>query len=124
MDTHVYVISAGADGPVKIGISNSPHGRLSGFQTSSPVSLTLVHSFAMPNREIALQIEGMFHDTQKHRRVRGEWFDLKPMDAVYLLAMGIEISLRHNCHDFDEQMLNACFQKCGVHAAFEMGRSD
>lgn len=116
-DIHVYIISAGESGPIKVGISHSPRARLTEFQTSSPLDLTLVHSFPMPSRDIAMDVERMFHDVQKKCRVRGEWFDLKPWEAVWLLMIGIECALHYNCPGFTEEEMDACFGRCGIHSA-------
>lgn len=118
LDTHVYIIAAAGDvGPVKVGISNAPYGRLFTLQTASPLELRLIHSFPMPSRQIALDVERMFHETQACHRIRGEWFNMGPGTALLLLVMGIDVALHYHCPDFDDAMKAACLDKCGVTAA-------
>jgi hypothetical protein len=118
-DTHVYLISeAGDEGPIKVGISHGPRKRLLGFQTANPFELRIVHSFPMPSRAIAKEIERSFHETQKEHRLRGEWFDLSAGDALVILCMAISSALHYKCPDLSADKLELCFEKCGLNAAY------
>lgn len=73
-DGFVYFISAGEDGPVKVGRTRNPQARFGGFQTASPVPLRMLTWFR-PERG-ALAYEGLLHKAMRAARVRGEWFSL------------------------------------------------
>ncbi len=66
-------------GRVKIGLSDDPVKRLKQLQTGSPVQLEL---FAFRNYQKAKVKEVDLHERFQHRRVSGEWFELRPKDYV------------------------------------------
>ena len=65
----VYMIRAGADGPVKIGVAAHPQKRLSALQTGQPETLTILRVL-----EGDRHFESALHRHFAHRRTRGEWF--------------------------------------------------
>lgn len=67
--TYVYFIQAGVSGPVKIGRSAHPEGRLRFMQTANHERLTLLGF--VPGGEEA---ERMWHGTFAHLCIAGEWF--------------------------------------------------
>jgi len=67
--TYVYFI-AGTDTPVKIGLSKSPHERLSILQTAHWTKLTIL---ALVEGSYALERE--FHIRFAATRLEGEWFE-------------------------------------------------
>lgn len=72
----VYFIKpVGMDGPIKIGTSQSPDGRLSTLQTWSPFALEMVACI-----EGEGNIEGRFHAAFKKHHQRREWFT--PADEI------------------------------------------
>jgi hypothetical protein len=65
----VYFIQAGDEGPIKIGISGSPVGRVSALQVSVAEKLRLLaHIPGGRPCEMAL------HKFYRRERIRGEWF--------------------------------------------------
>lgn len=91
---YVYVIGAD-DGPQKIGVANDPKGRLSIFQVGNPT--TLVISAAEPvTREQAFAVEHYAHQLLKERRVRGEWFDVSPIEAIDAVRLAIDAVVNGN----------------------------
>jgi hypothetical protein len=89
----VYVFARVGEGgmtsPVKVGISREANARLATVQTSCPFKIELAYVFELPNRTIALELERAFHVTQKHKCAHGEWFDFEPVEAIYLLCIGL-----------------------------------
>lgn len=68
--------------PVKVGMATNPHSRLAQLQTGSPRRLMVLHWFPCPHKDIAREVERTFHELHADVRLEGEWFDLKPYDAV------------------------------------------
>jgi hypothetical protein len=66
---HVYVIGAANRGPVKIGISECPEGRLCDLQTGNPEILVVLGKF--PDGE---EDETELHKLFAAERLQGEWF--------------------------------------------------
>jgi hypothetical protein len=73
--THLYVISEGREGPIKIGRSKSPPARVDSLQTGNPRSLMLVFWWKLDDDD-AREAEHTLHDELKEFRLCGEWFDL------------------------------------------------
>jgi len=84
--TYVYVIGH-RDGPVKVGVSAFPNGRLAQLQTGCPFPLRLLHQVAMRDRSHALKHEALFRDAWEHKRTVGEWFDLSCDAAIESLGI-------------------------------------
>lgn len=66
---HLYVIQAGADGPVKVGRSGSPAARVAQLQTGSPLRLLLVRTYYYQGHR-----ERVMHRMLAPLHVAGEWF--------------------------------------------------
>jgi len=64
-----YVIQAGDDGPVKIGVAINPDRRRTSLQTGSPVPLHIRYLFAG-----GYDTEAALHKHYDKRYLRGEWF--------------------------------------------------
>lgn len=96
-DVHLYLIAfkkgAAFSAPIKVGVSSSPFGRLDTLQTACPYELGIVGSLIYPSREIARQMENCFHETHSHRRLRGEWFDIEPTEALAILRLQLSFAL-------------------------------
>lgn len=101
MSCFVYIISAVSDGrpcaPVKIGVSDSPAGRLASIRTSSPLALSLYATAELTTRIDAMNVEAALHKQNAALRLNGEWFNIEPgaakwhlCDAVgdYLIDLG------------------------------------
>jgi hypothetical protein len=72
-DPYVYFIEAAVldgRGQLKIGVANSPQGRLDDLQKASPVKLKLIAT--IPNGGYAL--ERRLHEMFADERLHGEWF--------------------------------------------------
>lgn len=78
----LYVISAGAEGPVKIGISKSPIFRLKEIQPHSPMRLRLLKCWPMTSARHARQAENIAHMRLRNYRSHGEWFLASEIAAV------------------------------------------
>lgn len=116
-DVFVYVIAVreGQEikGPVKIGVSAWPHGRLEALQTACPFSLELVREFRFPSRKIALDVEECFHKTQAKHRLRGEWFDLAPSFAIMIINLHVSWMLELFT-TMDEKERKVAAKMCGL----------
>lgn len=77
--TYLYVMSAGV--MVKIGFSKAPERRLRQLQTGQGETLVLIHKEAVAT-EIVRPLEKVLHADLRHHRIRGEWFNLSPEDAI------------------------------------------
>lgn len=76
----VYIIQWSDDGPVKIGWSAYPAGRLQELQTANWAELHLRALIPAPCKPLI--IERKTHQIAANYRLRGEWFDLSPLEAV------------------------------------------
>lgn len=89
----IYVIAPRIDKgqrTVKVGISNNSRSRLSSIQTGSPVLLSIKAAFTLPSRHSASFIESQFHSHFCFAKLEGEWFDIEPEVATYILAREVE----------------------------------
>lgn len=80
LPTSVYVIQSGEGGPVKIGTSTDVQFCLNELQTANWLDLRL-SGIVFPQRN-AITLEKRAHKIAGAYRIRGEWFDLEPVDAV------------------------------------------
>lgn len=89
----VYIIATLRDGvpsaPVKVGITKSMGARFSTLKTASAYPLEIYAALPFPERYDAQKLEWAFHKVMSRRRLRGEWFDMEPHQA--LRAMGENI---------------------------------
>jgi hypothetical protein len=82
MKSHYIYVIGREEGPVKVGISDNPHGRLRTLQTGSAVKLKLLHTRAGRDRAHVLWHEETFHVVHKDVRLSGEWFDMPADEAI------------------------------------------
>ncbi len=75
----VYFIRRGEDGPIKIGWSRSPVGRMAQLQTGQEVQLHLLAMAPGGSRE-----ESELHRRFASSRMVGEWFKATPMLCAYV----------------------------------------
>jgi hypothetical protein len=75
----LYFIQSGDHGPVKIGHAARPSVRAQELQIGCPVELTLRAVIACRGPGA---LEKRVHEGAKTYKVRGEWFDLSPLEAV------------------------------------------
>ncbi len=102
-EAQLYVIATIKAGepaiPIKVGITVDSEKRCRGLQTASPYKLTVFHYFQFPSREMALEMERLFHETQQERRREGEWFDIPPREAVSVICVYFQWILDWKCPD-------------------------
>lgn len=78
--TSIYVIGTD-NGPLKIGYTADPKGRLSNLQVGQPTEIKLFYEEATETAK-AKVIEKLIHRTLGHKRVRGEWFNVSVEEAI------------------------------------------
>jgi hypothetical protein len=78
--TSIYIIGP-KEGPFKIGYAGDPRSRLSNLQVGQAVELFL-HYEEETETSRAKVIEKLIHRQLGHKRIRGEWFDVKLDEAV------------------------------------------
>lgn len=75
---YVYVISAGEQSQ-KVGIAKSPSSRLHSMRAITGMALAVVH---MRRVSKALAVERLAHEKLKPHRTSGEWFSVRPEEAI------------------------------------------
>lgn len=88
MPTFLYAIGH-PNGPVKIGVSNNPEGRLAQFQTSCPFRIELLHAQECESREIAFADETFLHRHLREKWIFGEWFNVSGASAKELVSSAV-----------------------------------
>lgn len=80
---YIYVICEQTETttPVKIGFSANPEKRLRQLQTGQATPLVLFHKEEVPAENVRA-LERVIHQELRHKKSRGEWFNLTPEDAV------------------------------------------
>lgn len=95
-DHFVYIMahldeqSGWVDAPIKVGISKNPTKRRKEVQAVESGTIVLVAQFAFWKRSHAFKVERTFHRVCDVHRVRGEWFDISPADAVALMNINLQ----------------------------------
>jgi hypothetical protein len=77
---YVYVIASGPRA-VKIGFSIDPERRVQELQTGHERHLSLVHKEPVSDIHGPL-LEKLIHRANRHKTLRGEWFDLTHEEAI------------------------------------------
>lgn len=116
--SYVYVIGT-EDGPVKVGMSDSPQSRLASLQTGSAVKLNLLFARKARDRDHALYHENMFHEVYAEHRMAGEWFDLPADEAIEGVETSFEIEIWHleeELWEYEAAALNIWSEPDGSHA--------
>lgn len=85
--SYVYIISEGANGPVKIGMANNPGWRVCELQTGNPRKLRLVDTWAMFTRQEAFDVERLIRDALKDERITGEWYAISEAEALTIVPL-------------------------------------
>lgn len=81
---YVYLMRDTANNFHKIGMSNDPNYRERTLQSEKPTIKTIIAK-RYPIRVIAKNIETALQKTYKNKNVRGEWFDLDPIDVDHII---------------------------------------
>lgn len=76
----IYVIGP-ADGPQKIGLSGDVEKRLQTLQTGYPAELFVHHKEPIAAKQVR-KLKKKIHLELSYKRVRGEWFDFTPKEAM------------------------------------------
>lgn len=97
MTCYVYAIGR-IEGPVKVGVSSSPEGRVSALQTGCPFEIRLLHATKCRDRNEAFRQEQECHMSLERSRLIGEWFDVGA-DRAYE-----EMSLVEDYADFKTEL--------------------
>jgi hypothetical protein len=96
-DHYVYVIGTLLNGAVratvKVGISANPAGRISSIRTCCPNKIEFAHVFCLPAKFMARDLEAEFHQVFAKRVLNGEWFDMSPYEAVFVICRAIRDNL-------------------------------
>lgn len=71
--------------PIKIGITYNIKHRMIGIQNGNPLKIVLFKEFICNGRCLAIEAEKEFHRQMKDKRIRGEWFDMPPNEAVKII---------------------------------------
>lgn len=94
MKQHFIYVIGREEGPVKVGITSSPNGRLSTIQTGCHFKIEILHLRECRDRDHALEHEQIFHDVYRDERLSGEWFNL---DAAHAIE-GVDVSFDYEEH--------------------------
>lgn len=78
----VYVVQSGEDGPVKIGSARKPSARKDSLQTANWQEL---HLRAVVPVSSCAYVEKVAHTLADRHNIRGEWFDLEPLQAIEII---------------------------------------
>lgn len=83
----LYIVSPDNSWPCKVGISVAPRKRVMGLQVSVWRPLRVAHCFWCPSIKDARSLEARLHETltKDNKWLHGEWFDMRPEDAVDLV---------------------------------------
>lgn len=72
---------------VKVGIAANVGARLAALQTANIEDLQLFYAMRFDSRDIALQVERLFHESELAGKVRGEWYGVSPIEALFYLTI-------------------------------------
>lgn len=81
---YIYVIGPKV-GPQKIGITKDLKSRLKAIQTGNPDKL-FIHHFEEVETKQVRPLEKKIHLELSYKKLKGEWFDLTPEEAVDFLT--------------------------------------
>lgn len=98
MNRHYIYVIGREDGPVKVGISSFPAGRVRQIQTGCPFTISLLHFRECRDRAQALEHEQIFHGCYEDVRLAGEWFNI----SGELAAEGVDTAFDYELHFAEE----------------------
>jgi len=116
-DGHVYIVchkdGESLVGPVKVGITYNVKSRLKSLQTGNPRQLVVFNYLVVPGKDIARDLEEGFHHTQREHRLAGEWFDIDPTKANFILHLILSVAFHYKA-GFDRDEADEAIQvSCG-----------
>lgn len=104
--SYVYVVAHKAGdyfyGPIKVGRSQFPIGRLSSLQTGNPQTVGLAAVFLLPSKPLAEMCESECHAVLNQYTMRGEWFECEASWAVQVLSSVVHWALEEEYEDANE----------------------
>ena len=78
----MYIYIIGSDkSPYKIGFSKTPQDRLKSLQTGNFNKLNIYYTEEISESKVKF-IEKQIHNNLRHRRVKGEWFNINLEEAI------------------------------------------
>ena len=86
-ESFIYVFKS--QGLVKIGFSNDPARRARRISQQTPFLIEIVECFSI-REDLACKFETICHNHFRQFRRRGEWFYIKPEDAVNYISKNID----------------------------------
>lgn len=87
--TYLYIIGR-REGPIKVGITSKPIGRLKMLGTGCPFPIAILHLRLMDDRDHARWHEKCVHAACAQHRLSGEWFDMSCNEAVEQIETSIQ----------------------------------
>lgn len=86
---YMFLYIIGTDGNrQKIGFSRDVGRRLATLQTGNPEKLKIHHFEPVPEKRVRM-LERKLHRELGYKRLKGEWFDMGPTEAVQMLQFAI-----------------------------------
>lgn len=82
MTYYVYAMGPENSSTVKIGFTNNLQNRLRTIQTSHPEKIVIHHYIEFDSEKEMRNAEKKLHETLRHIRKKGEWFNLSPENAI------------------------------------------
>jgi predicted GIY-YIG superfamily endonuclease len=89
MTYYVYAMGPENSSTVKIGFTNNLETRRKTIQTGHPEKIVIHHFIELDTEKKMRQIEKKLHETLRHLRNRGEWFNISPENAKLELDYAI-----------------------------------
>ena len=87
----VWLYAIGCEqGPIKVGISADPHGRVLSIQTCCPFPIKLIYVRQCGTRAEGVQHEESIQECYAEYRLRGEWFNFDFHMAAEAIDMVID----------------------------------
>ena len=83
MTSYLYVIGNDTDRQ-KIGFSKDVEKRLKTLQTGNPDKLKIHYKIECPSNK-TISLEKKIHTELSYKRLKGEWFDMTPQEAMNYL---------------------------------------
>lgn len=71
---------------IKVGVSRNPESRLAALQVGCIDELRLHFAMRFATRDLALEVERLFHESELAGPVRGEWVGCDPVEALFYLS--------------------------------------
>lgn len=100
---------------VKVGISGNVFSRLASIQSHNPETVAPHFHFTFRSRDLARKIESRFHAHFSHYGIRGEWFGMSELHALYLLTLEVVRALSET---YPREVIAKVREEAGLLRAF------